>query len=133
MKKYLKKIVSMIIVATLLCAFSITAFSGAPNGNFHKVNGISSEDGRSGSYTSTITKTCTKITAYGTSDNGRKSVTLHIYSSSNKLVASKVLILDGIERECVYYHTTSFSPGTYRIEVSSSDSVPYEVSTSFYQ
>ena len=123
-----KSIISMIIVLTMLFSFSAFAASG-----FHKVNGWASEKGAGGSYTSTTTITCTKITAQGTSDNNRKVVTIMVQSSSGKVVANKTITLNGTETTLANFYTPFLSPDTYKVTVASSDTVPFEVSTFFYK
>ena len=132
MRKLTKSIISMIMVATLLFAFSVTCFAAS---GFHKVNGIGSETGASGSYYSITTKDCRRITAQGTSDTNWKTVVIVVQAGgpSGVVVASKVVTLNGTEVNMVNFYTPHLDAGTYYITVTSSDTVPYEVSTYFYE
>lgn len=129
MKKF-KKIIAICMALTVIFAFSSTAVAA---GSFHKVNGMGSPNGNSVQYTSQTTKTCSKITAKGTSDTGWKSVTIMVQSSSGKVVATKAVTLNGKEQTLVNFHTKYLTPDIYTITVSSKDTVPYEVSTYFYE
>lgn len=129
MKKSIKLIISMIAI---VFAFSTTAFAAS---GFHKVNGTGSETGASDTYYSTTTKSCSKITAQGTSDNNRKQVTITVQAGGprGKVIASGSVTLNGKEKTLINFYTASIDPGTYYISVTSSDKVPYEVSTYFYE
>lgn len=132
MKKTVKSIISMTLIFTMIFIFSSHAFAAS---GFHKVNGIGKEHGGDGYYYSTTTKDCHKITAQGTSDNKTKQVTIVVQADNEKgkVVASGVVTLNGKEKELENFYTTTFKAGTYYITVSTSDYVPYEVSTFFYE
>lgn len=132
MKKISKRIVSMILAFTMIFALSATAFAAS---GFHKVNGTASETGESGNYYSITRVNCHKITAQGTSDNNRKQVIITVQADGpdGKVVASGVVTLNGVEQTLVNLHTAELTAGKYYVGVTSSDRVPYEVSTYFYQ
>lgn len=132
MKKSIKNIISMILVFTMVVAFSTTIFAAS---GFHKVNGFASETGANGHYYSTTTKNCKKITAQGTSEDSSKVVVITVQSNgpSGKLIASGVVTLDGKEVELNNLYTEIINPGTYYISITSSSNKAYEVSTFFYQ
>lgn len=132
MKKSTKNIISMICIISIAFIFSVTAFAAS---GFHKVNDIGSENGAGGAYYSTITKTCHSITAGGTSDNNRKTVIIKVQTDgpSGKVIASGTVTLNGKETPLNMLHTKFIDPATYYITVTSSDNVPYEVSTYFYE
>lgn len=135
MNKTIKRTTMVIISLIMIFSVVITAYAaGFPDG-FHKVNGLGMETGKGGSYTSTITKECSRITMYGTSDGSAKLVSIHVYYN-NFLVASITNArLNGVERtlNLHYPYTNGLPVGTYRIEVDTSDTVEGEVSTFFYQ
>lgn len=132
MKKTTKGIISMILAFTMIFAISVTAFAAS---GFHKVNGTGSETGESDTYYSTTRVKCSKITAQGTSDNNRKQVIIKVQTGgpSGKVIASGVVTLNGVEKTLVNFYTASIDAGTYYVTVTSSDNVPYEVSTYFYE
>ena len=133
-KNSIKKIISMILVVTMALFVGTTAFAAS---GFHKINGVGVENGQSSSYTSTITATCTRLTAQGTSSNNSKKVIIHVYYKNllglETIVASGTVTLNGTEQQLAPYLSNSYGPRTYIIRVQSSDTVPYEVSTMFYK
>lgn len=134
MKKRAKSVIFMVTAIMLIFTFSVTAFAAQ---GFHKVNGFGSEKGFSGTYESTTTKKCTRITAQGTSDNNMKIVTIMVRASKGtykgKVVASANVVLNGKEQPLENFYNIVFSADTYQVTVSSDDTVGYEVSTFFYE
>lgn len=150
-KKALKKIVSMIIIATMVLGLGTSVYAAdttgstteestmaASNSNFHKVNGIATESGGSYWYTSTTTKVCHTLKAEGStigSTTGAKTLVIHVYyNNSNTPIAGGKITLDG------KFHTIPtlsglgyFPAGTYRIYVQPSFVGGYDVSTYFYE
>lgn len=133
MKKHITRIVSVVMVLTLVFAMSVTAFAA---GDFHKTNGAASVDGGNRSFTTTTTKACSKITAKGTSDSQR----LHVYltiknlSTGETIVQNKDIHLIGTEQTVILYSGKYLPAATYQVNiVPQYDNVGYEVSTFFYE
>ena len=136
MKNIFKRIVSMVMVfKNLFVCLSATAFAAS---GFHKVNGVGRENGGNGSYTSTTTVACSKITAQGTSDNNNS---LHVFITikGNKygtVVTDKEVILNGREYNVITFSSAALPADTYTVTVKPKpgySSIGYEVSTFFYQ
>lgn len=135
MAKTRKHVISIILVLAMIFSLSVTAFAAdAPSGNFHKVNGTYVSDGAPTTYTTTITKTCRKITVWGESDPNGLTVQVAV-SSQNKVVASKYVTLNGTEQRLIDIYTAAYLPGTYTVTVTPTNignTRPYEISTYFY-
>lgn len=135
MKNIFKRIVSMVMVFTLVFAFSATAFAAS---GFHKVNGVGCENGGDSSYTTTTTVACSRITVQGTSDNNNS---LHVFititgKTAGSIVTDKEVILNGKEYNVITYTGADLPVDTYTVTVKPKagySSVGYEVSTFFYQ
>ena len=133
MKKHFTRIVSVVMVLTLVLAMSVTVFAAS---GFHKVNGTGSESGGTRSYTSITTKKCSKITAQGTSNSGG----LHVYltitdtKTGDTIVQDKDIKLNGTEQTVILYSSKNLPASTYEVKVVPQYShVGYEVSTYFYE
>lgn len=60
-------------------------------------------------------------------------ITVQAGGPGGKLVASGSVTLNGKEQTLVNFHTKELTAGKYYVNVTSSDRVPYEVSTYFYE
>lgn len=135
MKKNIKRIITVLMVMTLTFAFSMNAFATTTGDILNKVNGIGMANGGSGSYTSTTTTGCYKLTAQGTSDNKSLKVTISVkYGSSIVPFLTREVTLNGNTCTLITYDSNDGLPaGKYTVTVTpESSGVGYEVSTMFY-
>ena len=133
----MKKIISMIMIVTLMMVFSVNAFAAENTSTYstlHKTNGVGMENGGKATYTTTTTRECTIIKVRGTCDvTVNNWVTIRVYNpdfSDTVPVASGSVRLDGN-----YYtiaQNTSFPAKTYTVEVDPAFSGGYDVATFFY-
>lgn len=135
MKSIFKRIISMVMVFTLVFAISATAFAAS---GFHKVNGVGREHGGDASYTSTTTAKCSRITAQGTSDNNNS---LHVFITIKgniygNVVDRQEIILNGNENKVISFSSKALPADTYTVKIEPKrgyTSIGYEVSTFFYE
>lgn len=139
------------LIFAITCLYTCTAFaeksefvtekeigiqSISTRGNtIHKTNGIGTEKGGIGSYTSTITRNCDTIKVQGIclGNPGDKTVVVTVYpdTNHNRPVAYGKVLLDGQYHKLSTMYVTHFSPGTYYIVISPYFSGGYDVSTFF--
>lgn len=134
-----RKFFCLFLALAMSLNLSLIVFAAdAPSSGFHKTNGCGSEYGGGKTYSTTITTTCSRITAWGDSDSGNKRVHINVYSgttsSPSNLVFSATITLNRTEQNVSpMYSTRTLYHGTYTIVITTSDSVPYEVATYFYK
>lgn len=148
MKSIFKRTVSVMTAICLLFCMGVTAFvAGIPvNGAaepmakklvLNKVNGIYLDKGGSGDYTTTTNKTCSVIKVQGaTYDSSKPTVTnVHVYKGFLLVAYGTNIPMDGeyhpLDLMPNYSHD-NISAGTYRVELDSPYTIPYDCSTYFY-
>lgn len=152
MKKSIKKLVSMVMVLSMVFAISTTVFASESAevtsnesgielySTLHKVNGVYSKNGAGVTYTTTLSRTCKEIRVKGvTYDYATpKMISVHIYHKEGLeelLVASITNVkLDDEEHVMTIYDpfVDDLHAGTYTVKTTTSDLKPYDVSTYFY-
>ena len=135
MNKSIKKLISITCIIPFIFLFGITTVYAA---TLHKTNGIYVDSGAGAEYTTTTTKTCSRLTAKGYTHTGtNKEVSVHVYYKNlfgiEVPVANAYLTLNGSEVTLTKQLSGSYSARTYIVRITTSDNKAYELSTYFYE
>lgn len=145
MKNTFKKIITMIMVLSIVCTTGMSAFATeaatdsvlsnrASYSTLHKINGTYSSGG-SASFNTTTTKTCYEIRVSGTTySSGTKYVDVVVQLGSVVVASAYNVPLNGSQTKMTLWvpYTTKIPANTYTVYVTSHDTKEYDCSTYFY-